>query len=311
MAEKRTWGWLRQPIDPRDYYRYAPVSVALPTTFKLPAFEATEKAVIRLDQSSLGSCGPNTAAECILHNQLQQGLPDVVPSRLFMYWNTRYLMGRVNQDSGVDNRSMMKALASWGWCPESLWPYNIDTFRTKPNQAAYDAAKPNSKLVYSAIVQALSQMKGILYGTNGTDGDPFVLGFDVFPQMESDEAEQTGLLRTPSPSETPIGGHDVAVYGYSDEEQVFFFRNHWRRRDGSWWGLNGNGRIPYAYAASARWAGDFWTINAIPGGVPPTPPVPPVPPTPPTPPTASDRIITDVTLRKVIVPATGWSVERS
>ncbi len=277
---KQYYGWRRQAPDPRDRFRFAPNTVSLPSSFKLPGFEEPEgsgKEVPRLDQGAEGSCGPNTAVECILSNQRQEGLTVDPASRQFIYYNTRALMGTVNQDSGVDNRSMLKALAKWGWCPESLWPYVISKMTVAPPDACYTAALPNTKLTYAAVVQSLAQMKGVIYGTDGTDGDPFVFGFEVYQQIESEEAAMTGMVRTPSVNESPIGGHDVTFYGWDDIRGVFFFRNHWRRGPTEWWGNHGNGTIGYDYALSPR-AGDFWIINTVPGA-----PVPPPPPSPPPP----------------------------
>ncbi len=69
---KQYYGWRRQAPDPRDRFRFAPNTVSLPSSFKLPGFEEPEgsgKEVPRLDQGAEGSCGPNTAVECILSNQ--------------------------------------------------------------------------------------------------------------------------------------------------------------------------------------------------------------------------------------------------
>lgn len=279
MVEKRHYGWVRQARDPRDRYKYAPNNQSLPTIFKLPGFEDAESSpmvVPRQDQAAEGSCGPNSLTECIMFNQRQEGMPLTSASRQFIYYNTRALMGTVNEDSGVDNRSMLKAAAKWGWCPEAMWPYIIPKMTAQPPASAYTAALPNAALTYAAVVQSLAQMKGTIYGTNGKDGDPFVFGFDVYKQIESDEAAMAGLIRTPNSNETPIGGHDVSFYGWNDALGVFYLRNHWRRSQTEWWGNNGNGTIGYDYAMSRR-AGDFWAINTIPGAPTPGPTPTPTP----------------------------------
>lgn len=226
-----------------------------------------------LNQSSLGSCGANTADELIEFDQKAEGQPVQSASRLFIYYCTRSLMGTVSQDSGVDNRTMLKALAQYGYCDESLWPYDVTKFASKPSAAAFAYAATNKITSYAAVAVNLAAMKAAI-----VSGFPFMFGFDVYQQIESDQAAQTGVLTMPPPGATPIGGHDVTIWGYDDARQVFNFRNHWSKNDGSPWGDNGNGTIPYAYATNPSLCSDFWAINAVPGAV--TPPVPVNPPAP-------------------------------
>lgn len=272
-------GWRRQEKDPRDWQYVAPRRVvrALAPTVDLRAGLGPQ-----LDQGQLGSCGPNTADELIEYDQRAEGLPVTSASRLFIYYVTRQIMGTVGQDSGVDNRSLLKALNQYGFAPESLWPYSDDpvTFKRQPPQSVYTAALANRITNYAAVAQQLDQMKGVHAGRF-----PFMFGFDVFPAMLGDAAAATGIVPDPGPSDSPEGGHDVTFCGYTDVELpgvkpgnkwpagTFCFRNHWLNADGTPWGDGGYGYISYAYATGPH-ASDFWVINAVPGGTP-TPPNPP------------------------------------
>jgi hypothetical protein len=112
----------------------------------------------------------------------------------------------------------------------------------------------------------LDQMKASIYL-----GHSVIFGFEVFQQIMSSQAAQTGVLTTPASTDNSIGGHDVSLVGWDDSTQMFKFRNHWMNGPGQPWGDNGYGYIPYAYATSANWVSDLWVINAVPGGVsPPT-----------------------------------------
>lgn len=271
------FGWKKQaPDDGRDLKLFTPRRI----TASLPqAVDLTANMGQLFNQGSLGSCGPNTSDEMIEYDQKAQGLPVVSASRLFIYWTTRYLMGggAVNQDSGVDNRTMLKALNQYGFCPETLWPYVVEKFRMQPPQAAFAAAATNRITSYAAVPTTPDQMKGCL-----VRGFPFMFGFEVFQQIESDQAAANGILTTPPAGSTPIGGHDVTIFAYDESKQAYKFRNHWVNGDGSPWGDKGCGWIPYAYAHNANLCSDFWAINAVPGGViPPPPPAPPPQPTPP------------------------------
>lgn len=270
------YGWKRQAPDPRDHRYTVPPAIAaeLPTkvNFNDPPLAAPFNPSI--DQGNLGSCGPNAMCNMVVFEEFDEKVsPAVLSSRLFLYYNTRLLMGTVNQDSGVDNRTMLKALAQYGWCDEKVWPYNINQFRTKPSAAAYTAAAGNiAKLKYEAVDQVLETMKGAIADRKG-----ILFGFDVYESFESAQTEKTGDVPMPGPRESILGGHDVLLTGYDDAAQRFNFRNSW----GASWGNQGSGTFPYAFATNPKYASDFWTIDAITDvPIPPPPPPPPGPPPP-------------------------------
>lgn len=269
MAHHR-FGWKRQPRDDRDWKFMVPrrITDTLP-----PVGDLSPNMPPNLDQGALGSCGPNTEDECWMYDQKVSGFPVVSMSRLFGYYVTRVLMGTVGEDSGVDNRSMLMSANKTGRCPEPMWKYDITQFTVKPSQGCFDAAALNRITNYAAVAVTLPQMQGTI-----VTGRPFIFGFDAFQQILSDQAAATGDITMPPAGATPVGGHDVSIYGYSVPDQMFLFRNHWRMPDGTWWGRNGNGRMPFQYAM--RYGADPWVINAIPGVLPSPPPGPTPAPAP-------------------------------
>lgn len=317
MAEPRAFGWRPSPPDFRDHLFSVPRSIqeALPPVIDLTSPEVPAPFTPVFQQGSLGSCGPQSAvADLIFAALRQQNLPSVpMPSRLFVYYCTRELMGTIDSDSGVDNRSLLKALARFGWCDETLWPYSdrntgakSDPFRKRPSDACYEQAATRKIVQYLSVPQTLTQMKGCL-----ASGDPLIFGFTVYESMMSDGVEHTGIIPMPRPSEAAVGGHDVILCGYNDATRRFKLRNSWGRE----WGQSGHGEIPYEYATNPQMAGDFWTVrhSAIPtpDPVPPSPPpTPPIPPVPPTPTPIGGRIRFDADLAKQHVdfryPA-GWT----
>jgi C1A family cysteine protease len=263
----RQYGWRRQAPDPRDF-QFRPPERRLAT---LPAsFSLLQGMPPPNDQGDIGSCGPNSADHMIRFAQNAAGAFASGSSRLLTYYATRQLMGTLNQDSGVDNRTMLKALAKVGFCDETLWPYDVRLYRTKPPQQAYAAALPNAITNYAVVEQRLEAMKQCLVA-----GHPFLFGFDVFEAYEG-SAARTGIVPMPSARERPIGGHDNVIFGYDDASQMFDIQNCWGRT----WGIGGRGKIPYAYATNPDLAGDFWVINALPGHVVPPAPDPLPPPKP-------------------------------
>ena len=251
------YGWVPDLPDARDHLYAAPTPfmLALPTKADLrpgcpPVY----------DQGQLGSCTGNAIAAAIQFERMKQHLPngDLVPSRLFIYYDERVIEGTVDSDSGAQIRDGIKSVATTGACFEGPdadeWPYVIANFREKPPQACYTAAKLDLVVNYSRIVQNLNQMKGCL-----ASGYPFVFGFTVYDSFESQAVAQTGIVAMPATGEQVVGGHAVMAVGYDDASQRFIVRNSW----GSGWGQGGYFTMPYAYLTDANLADDFWTIRLL------------------------------------------------
>lgn len=265
-------GWHRQLPDPRDHRFYVPRRI----TDHLPPWIDLQPGMgPYLDQRNLGTCGPFAVTELINYDQKVQGLSVVELSELFIYYYTRALMGTVSQDSGVNNRTLLKALAKYGYCVESLWSYDTTKFTVKPPQVAIDAAAKSKLVNYAAVAQLPSQMQGTL-----ANGRPFLFGFDCFQQIMSDEAAATGIIAMPKKGETSIGGHDMPALGFTTVDRpgvlpgnkwpanTYKLRQHWTNADGSPWGDGGYGYVAADYAHDNAYASDFWVINAIPGSQP-------------------------------------------
>src|SRR5947199_4280939 len=110
-------GWKRQLPDARDLLHTPPL-VEVPALVDL---RAGCPAVY--DQGPYGSCTANAACGAFEFDLLKQGQTDLMPSRMFEYYNTRVLDHDVHQDGGGTIRNANKALAQKGVCSESLWPY--------------------------------------------------------------------------------------------------------------------------------------------------------------------------------------------
>ena len=265
------YGWQPSPPDQRDLL-YAPNRL-----LGLPAFiDLTEPVEIAnlppfspaYDQGALGSCGPNAVAGALAYDMLFEskwGNPPLppMPSRLYVYWFARFLMGTTAYDSGVNNRSMLKALNQYGWCDEGLRPYTISEFAQRPSDECLAQAKSRRITSYLSVAQDLGVMKACL----AVDRKPIVYGFTVYDSFETSEALRTGVVPMPKASDGVLGGHDVLLVGYDDTRAAFRFRNSW----GEDYGERGYGWMPYAYATNPGLSGDFWTIRGS-GFTPPAPP---------------------------------------
>jgi C1A family cysteine protease len=243
---KNVYGWRPDLHDQRDY-KYASIRKVdkLPESIDLrPKCSAIE------DQGNLGSCGAQAGVALL---EFLDAKPDnryTDLSRLFLYYNTRLLEGTVRYDSGCTIRGVMKAIAKYGVCSESKWPYVISKFKTKPSTACYTDGKKRIISGYYKL-KTLGEIKASL-----AEGMPSLFGFTVYEEFESDEVARTGILEMPGPDEAVMGGHAVLVLGYDDKTQRLIVRNSW----GANWGQKGYFTMPYGYVTLGI-ATDFWTVR--------------------------------------------------
>ena len=247
----KRYGWVRDLPDHRDHLYSVPMEVlqVLPTQVDLRA-----QCPPVYDQGQLGSCTANAIAAAIEFDRMKQGMPDFMPSRLFIYYNERDMEGTVQSDSGAQIRDGIKSVATLGDCPESEWKYDISQFATKPPASCYSDAAKVKAVSYSSVLQSLNQMKGCLAA-----GYPFVFGFTVYDAFESSRVAETGVLQMPGPGEQMVGGHAVLAVGYDDGQQRFIVRNSWNTT----WGMQGYFTMPYSYLTDPNLADDLWTIRII------------------------------------------------
>lgn len=206
------------------------------------------------DQGDLGSCTGNATAGAIQFARRLEGLPDLVPSRLFLYYNGRALEGTTAQDAGAEIRDVIKGAIKPGVCPESEWQYDISKFADQPSPQCYADATHDHVIRYSTVHQSSVGIKTCL-----AMGFPFVFGFTVYSSFESDAVATSGIMPMPGPKESVLGGHAVMAVGYDDTTQHVIVRNSWGRG----WGDSGYFHMPYAYIRNSNLADDFWMIELL------------------------------------------------
>ncbi|HTA19253.1 MAG TPA: C1 family peptidase [Polyangia bacterium] len=239
------YGWIPDAPDHRD------------VTYSAPALDSDVSVDLRptcpaiYDQGDIGSCTANAIAAAIEYDYLKARLPAFTPSRLFIYYNARELVGTIAADAGAMIRDGIKSIIQSGWCPEPLWPYEDDRLTTKPTDTCYTNATAYRTLSYQRVTPTLAQLKGCL-----ASGYPFVFGFSVYESFEPSVAN-TGRVALPSHNESRLGAHAVLCVGYQDATQDFLIRNSW----GAAFGTGGYCRMPYAYLLEDDLAADFWTIR--------------------------------------------------
>ena len=252
---KHFYGWRPDTPDQRDLLYCAVPSVPVPADLDLrpeqpPVF----------DQGQLGSCTGNGIAGELEAQALMQGLPLIVLSRLFIYYNERAIEHTVTEDAGASIRDGIKSVATQGVCPESEWPYKISKFAVKPPKQCYTDALKFRALVYRSVPQVLNSIKSALATARGV-----VFGISVYESFESDAVAKTGIVPLPAKDEKMLGGHCVRLVGYTDSGLAdvpagyFIGMNSW----GTGWGLKGFFALPYAYVTNPNLASDLWVVNAV------------------------------------------------
>jgi C1A family cysteine protease len=258
------YGWKPDIPDARDHVFTAP---AIATTALPLSVDLSSGCPAVYSQGHIGSCTANAIAAAFDFELKKQGLPDFMPSRLFIYYNERFKEHTVGSDAGAMIRDGMASIHDQGICPESEWPYDdspadseTNNFPpgakavTKPDPKCYADALQNRAITYQRVVRNLDQMRGCLAA-----GYPFVFGFTVYASFEGEDVAQTGIVPLPQPNEEVVSGHAVLAVGYDDQKQAFFVRNSW----GQNWGLGGYFWIPYAYLTEGSLSSDFWTLLVV------------------------------------------------
>lgn len=254
---KRRYGWRPSLPDHRDMeYRFS--GEAVQKAVALDHVDLSPQMPPPYNQGELGSCTSQAVAGLLQYDEIAQKKADTTtPSRLFIYYNERALdpMSSVSEDTGSSIRMGIKAVRTYGFCDESLWPYNPKNFAVEAPHTVYLAAKSERITNYGHVPQVLGQMQSALAA-----GHPIAFGFSVYESFQSDAVADSGVVPMPRRREALLGGHAVACVGYDNPTQRFIVRNSW----GSDWGQNGYFTIPYAYLLNTNLADDFWLINVVP-----------------------------------------------
>lgn len=248
LQGNRFFGAHRDKPDSRDRLYTPPTLKSLPKSVDL-----RPRCPLVYDQRPLQSCTANATAAAVQFERMRHGLqPDFTPSRLFIYYNGRKLLGTQDRDQGTPLREAIKVLAKQGACPEQHWPYDPAKVNTAPTAPCYREAVRHEDMVYERLEPDLGHMRACLAA-----GSPFVLSFSVYSGAEGEAARRTETFPLPQAGETLLGNHAVMAVGYDDAGARLLMRNSY----GAGWGMAGHFWLPYAYASDPKLAGDLWTLR--------------------------------------------------
>jgi len=252
MSSLHIFNHIKQKIDTRDL-NYSKIQKVKSTSLPSKVDLRTTKYVPEIiDQGQLGSCTANATSNALRFLLKKEKLVDWQPSRLYIYWFSRFLEGTTDSDSGCVIRDVMKSIHTYGACDEKLLPYNINKFKQRPNNNCVRQATPHTKdFKYFTVNNDTNSIKSCL-----AEGYPVVFGFDVYSSFESKEVAESGVVPMPNTeNEELLGGHCVSIYGYDDSNKTYIVMNSW----GSLWGDKGFCYMPYDYLS--KLGSDLWSIR--------------------------------------------------
>jgi C1A family cysteine protease len=242
--------WKASPPDPRDYIYQITNETSQPSTVDLRPYCSPVD-----DQGNLGSCTGNAMAGAIDLMDKKRYNKTTRVSRLFIYYYERYLEGTVNYDSGAYVRDALRATNTYGAPLETLWPYDITKFKTKPTTAAITDGANRKVTSYMSVANHAAALNAL------SNGYPVIIGFTVYSSFESGnwyQANGSGIMPYPNTTrESVLGGHCVLLVGYDMTHNYYIVRNSW----GPNWAKGGYFYMPFSVIQNTSMSSDFWAVE--------------------------------------------------
>jgi len=212
-----------------------------------------------LDQGQIGSCVANAFALNISY--ITKNNTNLC--RLLLYALCRIKDNNpLSIDAGTTVRSAGSSVASYGSCPEIVFPYNsvnVSNYRLLPPLITFQNSKLFKSFSYTFVSQGSNYLNNIKAVFNRYNV-PIIFGFMVYESFMSSNVAKTGLVPMPDlKKEKLIGGHCMNIIGYDDDKQLFICANSWGKN----WGNTGFCYMPYMYILNTSLASDlaFLTIS--------------------------------------------------
>jgi len=131
---ERKFGYVRDNFNPEDF-DYRPKF----RLFNLPKEVDLRAGIDTIyDQGQTSSCVAHGIVAAFKYQRAKQGKSDLMPSRLFLYYNARKKRGWEGEDSGCMIRDGIKVSNKFGICKEEHWAFNTENILIKPNDPCYE-----------------------------------------------------------------------------------------------------------------------------------------------------------------------------
>ncbi len=194
-------------------------------------------------QGDLGTCTAMTMVTSLEYYYTKIKEQPINFSPLFVYYNERRLTSTIEVDIGASLTDAIQAITIFGACQEATWPYIDDKikFKEEPSKEAYREPRQlfqGMKFKHTKLSDDIALIKHFL-----SQKIPVQCGINVFPSLEEETTEKTGIIPMPGELEIPIAAHAITLVGYDDATERLKFANSW----GVKWGDKGYGYLPYDY----------------------------------------------------------------
>ena len=178
-------------------------------------------------------------------------------SRLYIYYNARWLEDAQNKDCGSVMYQAIEGLKEYGACSEELWPNDRSMILSEPDQPSYDHGA-NFRIEDAEFIETDLE----LWKQTLAEGYPISFCLNTFQSFDAANKNR-GRVPMPKPADNvreTHGWHAMLCVGYSDPDRVFIVRNSW----GKAWGDQGYCYIPYDYVMHKDYNGnDSWIIKSV------------------------------------------------
>lgn len=254
LLRQRGRGYLPDKPDRRDV-PFGAVAAAggrtvVPVSMRLPMPWA-------LDQGGTSSCVAHALAHAIGCREAYKGDPaPAAPSRLWMYYWSRFEHGAQTQDAGTYMRTACDALRRLGAPDEQYWDWRpLTRMHAQPGLAATSHAAGRRNGSYYRITETGSA-RGKAIQLAIAQGRPVCFGVEVTDSFC--EWEGPDVIGVPSVSDPIAGGHAMMLHGYRSDGLGLQFRvqNSW----GPAWRDGGGAWLTEGFLQGAR---DLWVIDTF------------------------------------------------
>ena len=222
----------------------APSKVPLPAKYNICEVIGLQYIMV-YDQGRIGSCTANAIASAYNIMNIIKNRRTIYLSRLFIYYNERAFIGKIEEDSGAYIKDGFKSMQKEGACLEKHWPYIESKFAKRPDPFCYHEARNHRTNIYNPPIDPRTMVMSMKLCISMKM--PVVIGVLVYESFVTDEVSKTGYIPIPNTqTEKLIGGHAVLCVGYNDETQHFTFLNSWSNSFGN----QGYGYKPYQFVGN-------------------------------------------------------------